>query len=408
MIGYIYKTTNLINKKIYIGQHTADKFDTNYLGSGLLITKAINEYGKANFKAELLCWCDSSTELNEKEKYYIKLFNSTDKTIGYNISNGGQDGCFTGQHHTEEDRLKIGQASKDRIWIYNTDTKKRLFIKKDLYDNYDRNVWVLGHNLNSFANKTATEMAEIGKKISENKKGKYYFTNKLTGECRFIAKEQIEEFVNNGFWYGNRDFPKSGFIWLTDGQTDFKVYSRDAIGQLLFNFNLIPGRSTTGHTWSSNEPVFNLPISIITRQLNTQPDYLRKTKPIISHKIIDQNGDKRLAPESIEAIRQARYNQQNLSLYHNKGKKFYNNGIDCKLFVPGEEPDGYVLGRLLTEDIRQKLSANTAQRNKSRKGKLVKIAVIKDGVTKIIGAKNLDKYLALGYAIHQKGEKDGE
>ena len=55
MIGYIYKTTNLINKKIYIGQHTADKFDTNYLGSGLLITKAINEYGKANFKVELLC-----------------------------------------------------------------------------------------------------------------------------------------------------------------------------------------------------------------------------------------------------------------------------------------------------------------------------------------------------------------
>ena len=110
----------------------------------------------------------------------------------------------------------------------------------------------------------------------------------------------------------------------------------------------------------------------------------------------------------LEAIRQARYNQQNLSLYHNKGKKFYNNGIDCKLFVPGEEPDDYVLGRLLTEDIRQKLSANTAQRNKSRKGKLAKIAVIKDGVTKIIGAKNLDKYLALGYAIHQKGEKDGE
>ena len=62
----------------------------------------------------------------------------------------------------------------------------------------------------------------------------------------------------------------------------------------------------------------------------------------------------------------------------------------------------------ITEDIRQKLSANTAQRNKSRKGKLAKIAVIKDGVIKIIGAKNLDKYLALGYAIHQKGEKDGE
>ena len=84
MIGYIYKTTNLINKKIYIGQHTADKFDTNYLGSGLLITKAINEYGKANFKVELLCWCDSSTELNEKEKYYIKLI--TDSCKGEHVT----------------------------------------------------------------------------------------------------------------------------------------------------------------------------------------------------------------------------------------------------------------------------------------------------------------------------------
>lgn len=53
MYGYIYKTTNLINNKIYIGQHKVkeEKIDNSYYGSGKLIIQAIKKYGKENFKS---------------------------------------------------------------------------------------------------------------------------------------------------------------------------------------------------------------------------------------------------------------------------------------------------------------------------------------------------------------------
>ena len=92
MIGYIYKTTNLKNGKIYIGQHVASKFEPNkYIGSGCLFKAALKYYGNSNFKCELLATCNSINELNELEKYYIKYYNAQDRSIGYNIADGGDE-----------------------------------------------------------------------------------------------------------------------------------------------------------------------------------------------------------------------------------------------------------------------------------------------------------------------------
>ena len=52
MWGYIYKTTNLITGKIYIGQHQRAKFTTKYKGSGTLIRGALLKYGEYNFKVD--------------------------------------------------------------------------------------------------------------------------------------------------------------------------------------------------------------------------------------------------------------------------------------------------------------------------------------------------------------------
>ena len=89
MCGYIYLTTNLINNKKYIGQHKSEEFDSSYLGSGVTLQKALNKYGKENFKCELLKECYTIEELNEAEIYYIEQYNAVDSDDFYNIARGG-------------------------------------------------------------------------------------------------------------------------------------------------------------------------------------------------------------------------------------------------------------------------------------------------------------------------------
>jgi len=55
----IYKTTNLINGKIYVGQHKTDIKEDGYLGSGKLLRLAILKYGINNFIREILATCDT-------------------------------------------------------------------------------------------------------------------------------------------------------------------------------------------------------------------------------------------------------------------------------------------------------------------------------------------------------------
>lgn len=90
---YIYKTTNLITNKIYIGKRVYRKKDDEwYIGSGILLKKSIKKYGRENFKKEILEWCTSLEEQNKLEIYWISYFNSTDLNIGYNLSSGGDGG----------------------------------------------------------------------------------------------------------------------------------------------------------------------------------------------------------------------------------------------------------------------------------------------------------------------------
>jgi len=90
-MGVIYKTTNLINNKIYIGKRifNKDKFFRNkYYGSGKLLKEAINKYGLDSFNREVLEEVDNYL-LEEREIYWIKFYNSNNLEIGYNLTIGG-------------------------------------------------------------------------------------------------------------------------------------------------------------------------------------------------------------------------------------------------------------------------------------------------------------------------------
>ena len=109
---YIYKITNLINDKVYIGQSSYKWEDTlNYYGSGTLIEKAINTHGRESFKKELLEVCIDKASLNEAEKYWILHYKEKLQVKLYNITDGGTGGItYTkGSEVYEQIKHKLGK-----------------------------------------------------------------------------------------------------------------------------------------------------------------------------------------------------------------------------------------------------------------------------------------------------------
>ena len=144
-MGVIYKTTNLINNKIYIGKRIFNKdkfFKNKYYGSGRALKEAIKKYGIENFDREILEGVDNDF-LEEREIYWIQKYKSNNKDIGYNLTKGGNSKYgrkignmsddtkkkisesvskylkdnghpFEGKYHSEESKEKIKNKLKGR------------------------------------------------------------------------------------------------------------------------------------------------------------------------------------------------------------------------------------------------------------------------------------------------------
>lgn len=115
----VYKITNKVTNKVYIGitnQGSGARYRHHWyesrIGEPSPIHRSMAKYGEENFTLEIIDFADTYDELKEKEKYWIKQYNSTDRTIGYNLTEGG-DGTF-GKKLSEETRDKIRQKALGR------------------------------------------------------------------------------------------------------------------------------------------------------------------------------------------------------------------------------------------------------------------------------------------------------
>lgn len=127
----IYKITNLINSKVYIGQ-TLDfsqrKSQHLFEGREKSLTdrplyRSMRKHGIDNFEFEIIEECLTDQIADEREIYWIDYFDSTNPVKGYNLSKGGQG-------HSDESRRKLSAALKDnkhcigRVLL--EETKKKL------------------------------------------------------------------------------------------------------------------------------------------------------------------------------------------------------------------------------------------------------------------------------------------
>jgi hypothetical protein len=91
MFYTIYKITNILNNKVYIGKHQTKDLNDNYMGSGKHLKYAINKYGIENFNKEILFQFNNELEMNAKEAELVtEEFCLREDT--YNLCPGGKGG----------------------------------------------------------------------------------------------------------------------------------------------------------------------------------------------------------------------------------------------------------------------------------------------------------------------------
>lgn len=187
MYGYIYKITNNISGKIYIGKHKYDKptLDESYRASGVYINRSIEKYGWQNFTQELVDIADTLEELNHKEIYYIKFY-QCQYPLGYNLTEGG-DGLA---NPSAEVREKM--ASKKRGTKQSEATKaKRIASLKKVEHTLEWRQKV------SASNKGTPPSQLARQRSSETHKGSSWYNNGLV-EIMSPSEKPIPEGFTKG------------------------------------------------------------------------------------------------------------------------------------------------------------------------------------------------------------------
>ncbi len=186
---FIYKTTNLLNGKFYIGMHSTDNLQDGYIGSGKRIWYSIKKYGKENFKIEHIEFFPNRDELIQRE---IELVNEDilKDPLCMNLKTGG-DGGFV----SKKQQLQISKAGNVAL--------KKLWKKNG-----------------EWANKMRFILSQSQKKSYKNNKRKLsYHTSESIAKMKLSVKGKHNGKKNSQF----------GTCWITNGKENSKIKKQDRI-----------------------------------------------------------------------------------------------------------------------------------------------------------------------------------
>lgn len=203
----IYKITNLVNNKVYIGQ-TVNSFNQRYSGAGVGVERithlkatnehllrAIGKYGTKNFKVEIIEQCNTVEELNSRETYYIELYDSNNDEKGYNKLGGGDNAYWNwkkvlGVYVSNE--IQLERQLRD---IKRVSKKTGIHYKRIVRDIHKESIFAVSKKTNAI-----TMYPNILTFCFRDKNGKPNTNSKTDGRCNpspmevlIICKQMAEE-----------------------------------------------------------------------------------------------------------------------------------------------------------------------------------------------------------------------
>ena len=211
MFYTIYKTTNTVNNKIYIGMHKTKKLDDGYLGSGKDLQVDIGKHGIELFEKEILYIFDNEKDMREMEKETVdEEFVSRKDT--YNLNLGGTGSWHhankNGNNNKSNQYLIVSQKIKDDP-IYAKEFSDK--ISKSLVE-----TWKIKEHPWIGKRHTEETKKKIGKINSKHQQGKgnscygrCWIYNEELQESRSIKKEELEQWLSDGWIKGRKQIFKN-------------------------------------------------------------------------------------------------------------------------------------------------------------------------------------------------------
>lgn len=218
MFYTIYKITNKLNNKYYIGKHQTKYLDDGYMGSGKILKRAIIKHGIENFTKEILFIFETEQEMNNKEKELVVVSEET-----YNLCEGGKGGFGFINATVSSDKKQIHKARE--IFVYkiknDPDFREKIIkqrkksaansvycalISKGLKHYYSKNksIWIG----KTHKEETKTKIGDANKKLTGERNGSYgscWITNGK--ENKRIKKELLEHWYQQGYTKGRIILP---------------------------------------------------------------------------------------------------------------------------------------------------------------------------------------------------------